>query len=142
MILGIFLPFFLSFVQPNRIEYLRRSFLQFFSRFQHFSNSISLSLFQLSFTNPARDRYIPVRLTFHSFGRLRRSKNILFNRERNFDTCSSLRLFPSSELEGGSFVFQRDVLRVTRLYFASKLDEENEQLRTVGSMVRKRVARA
>lgn len=55
---------------------------------------------------------------------------------------SSLRLFPSSELEGGSFVFQRDVLRVTRLYFASKLDEENEQLRTVGSMVRKRVARA
>lgn len=81
---------FLSFVQPNpRIEYSRRSFLQFFSRFQHFSNSISLSLFHLSFTNPARDRYIPVRLTFHSFGRLRRSKNILFNRERNFDTYSS-----------------------------------------------------
>lgn len=28
---------------------------------------------------------------------------------------SSLRLFPSSELEGGSFVFQRDVLRYSTL---------------------------
>lgn len=137
---------FLSFVQPNpRIEYSRRSFLQFFSRFQHFSNSISLSLFHLSFTNPARDRYIPVRLTFHSFGRLRRSKNILFNRERNFDTCSSNAppsdcFHPPSWREEASYFNATSF--VTRLYFASKLDEENEQLRTVGSMVRKKVARA
>lgn len=84
----------LSFFRSNRnrasnIPVDRKSFLQFFSRFQHFSNSISLSLFELSFTNPVRDRYIPARLTFRSFGQLRRSKNILFNRERNFDTCSN-----------------------------------------------------
>lgn len=81
-----------SVVSINSKLSCRISFLQFFSRFQHFSNSISLSLslfIQAIFHESCSRPYIPVRLTFHSFGQLRRSKNILFDRERNFDTCSS-----------------------------------------------------
>lgn len=86
----------LSFFRSNRnrasnIPVDRKSFLQFFSRFQHFSNSISLSLslFIRAILYESCSRPIPARLTFRSFGQLRRSKNILFNRERNFDTCSN-----------------------------------------------------
>lgn len=130
----------LSFFRSNRnrasnIPVDRKSFLQFFSRFQHFSNSISLSLFELSFTNPVRDRYIPARLTFRSFGQLRRSKNILFNRERNFDTCSNSPPPIVSVLQaGGSFgvIFQRDVRppRYSTLlgsFDVRKLDEETKR---------------
>lgn len=105
----------LSFFRSNRNRASnnppvdRKSFLQFFSRFQHFSNSISLSLFELSFTNPVRDRYIPARLTFRSFGQLRRSKNILFNRERNFDTCSNFPPPIVSVLQAGGRKLRRHI---------------------------------
>lgn len=87
---------FLSSVRTETAHRTSPSIENRFFNFFHVSNifripslSLSLSLFELSFTNPVRDRYIPARLTFRSFGQLRRSKNILFNRERNFDTCSN-----------------------------------------------------
>lgn len=85
---------FFPFEPKPRIEHPPRSKIVSsifftFPTFFEFHLSLSLSLFELSFTNPVRDRYIPARLTFRSFGQLRRSKNILFNRERNFDTCSN-----------------------------------------------------
>lgn len=86
----------LSFFRSNRnrasnIPLDRKSFLQFFSRFQHFSNSISLclSLFIRAILYESCSRPLYTCASHVPFGQLRRSKNILFNRERNFDTCSN-----------------------------------------------------
>lgn len=133
-----------SFFRSNRnrasnIPLDRKSFLQFFSRFQHFSNSISLSLSLYS--------SYPLRILFATVIYLRVSRSVrsassdvrkIFYSIENGILIHAptllLRLFPSSRLEGGSFgvIFQRDVRppRYSTLlgsFDVRKLDEETKR---------------
>lgn len=82
-----------------------------FPTFFEFHLSLSLSLFKLSFTNPVRERiYLCVSRSIRSASS--DVRKIFYSIENGIlihARALLLELFPS-KLEGGSFIFQRDVL--------------------------------